>query len=238
MMEFARRYCLNNPNVFSSSDTAYVLAYSLIMLNTDAHNPNVKKKMSLQDFLRNNRGQLTVPVFTLLTRLGIDNKQDLPQEFLKKLYMNISKNEIKMNEHDNVFQIQEICLQIQGKLTVHRTHHYTIISSHLERCPPTPALHPRVQCTTSPRPIQTKHPPPRTHHLPLQRPPHHHKTTVDATSTHIRPTERVHGHCIHPQYLLTPPHCKQVPATIHLQPHFNGHHRPLHHSTPPCRGTL
>jgi brefeldin A-inhibited guanine nucleotide-exchange protein len=57
MMDFATRYCLNNPTVFSSADTAYVLAYSLIMLNTDAHNPNVKKKMSLSDFLRNNRGR-------------------------------------------------------------------------------------------------------------------------------------------------------------------------------------
>jgi brefeldin A-inhibited guanine nucleotide-exchange protein len=56
MNEFAHRYCQNNPKSFSSSDTAYVLAYSLIMLNTDAHNPNVKKKMTLQDFIRNNRG--------------------------------------------------------------------------------------------------------------------------------------------------------------------------------------
>lgn len=56
MNEFAKRYCQNNSHVFSSPDTGYVLAYSLIMLNTDAHNPNVKKKMSLSDFLRNNRG--------------------------------------------------------------------------------------------------------------------------------------------------------------------------------------
>ena len=59
MNEFASRYCFNNPGVFSSNDTAYILAYSLIMLNTDAHNPNVKKKMSLHDFLRNNRGITT-----------------------------------------------------------------------------------------------------------------------------------------------------------------------------------
>lgn len=101
MNEFAHRYCANNPAVFSVADTAYILAYSLIMLNTDAHNPNVRKKMTLQDFIRNNR--------------GIDNKQDLPEEFMRTMYANIVHNEIRMNEHDNVFQIQELCAKIEGK---------------------------------------------------------------------------------------------------------------------------
>ena len=42
--------------VFSHPDTAYVLAFALIMLNTDLHNPNVKKKISLDAFVRLNRG--------------------------------------------------------------------------------------------------------------------------------------------------------------------------------------
>jgi hypothetical protein len=100
MNEFARRFCSNNPTVFSSPDTAYILAYSLIMLNTDAHNPNVKKKMSLTDFLRNNR--------------GIDNKNDLPEEFMRQLYFNIVNNEIKMNQCDNVHKVRELLLQISG----------------------------------------------------------------------------------------------------------------------------
>lgn len=45
MEKFAERYCKCNPKVFSSADTAYVLAYSIIMLNTDAHNPMVKNKV-------------------------------------------------------------------------------------------------------------------------------------------------------------------------------------------------
>ena len=100
MSTFAQRYCYNNPQVMSSSDTAYVLAYSLIMLNTDAHNPNVKKKMTLQDFLRNNR--------------GIDNTRDLPEDFMRQLYFNIVNNEIKMNEHDNIFHVREKCSHIVG----------------------------------------------------------------------------------------------------------------------------
>jgi len=46
MEKFAERYCKCNPNSFKSADTAYVLAYSVIMLNTDAHNSMVKDKVS------------------------------------------------------------------------------------------------------------------------------------------------------------------------------------------------
>lgn len=49
MEKFAERYCKCNPNSFTSADTAYVLAYSVIMLNTDAHNSMVKDKVCLQN---------------------------------------------------------------------------------------------------------------------------------------------------------------------------------------------
>ena len=48
MEKFAERYVSCNPDAFKSADVAYVLAYSVIMLNTDAHNPQVKVKMSQQ----------------------------------------------------------------------------------------------------------------------------------------------------------------------------------------------
>lgn len=85
--KFAERYCKCNPKVFTSADTAYVLAYSVIMLNTDAHNPMVKNKMSKADFIRNNR--------------GIDDGKDLPEDYLGSLYDRIVKNEIKMKD-DNL----------------------------------------------------------------------------------------------------------------------------------------
>ncbi|CAA2985242.1 brefeldin A-inhibited guanine nucleotide-exchange 2-like [Olea europaea subsp. europaea] len=91
MEKFAERYCKCNPKVFTSADTAYVLAYSVIMLNTDAHNPMVKNKMSAEDFIRNNR--------------GIDDGKDLPEEYLRSLFERISRNEIKMKEDD--FAIQQ-----------------------------------------------------------------------------------------------------------------------------------
>ncbi|XP_010544658.1 PREDICTED: brefeldin A-inhibited guanine nucleotide-exchange protein 2 [Tarenaya hassleriana] len=86
MEKFAERYCKCNPQVFSSADTAYVLAYSVILLNTDAHNAMVKNKMSADDFVRNNR--------------GIDDGKDVPEDYLRSLYERITRNEIKMKEDD------------------------------------------------------------------------------------------------------------------------------------------
>ncbi|XP_020683797.1 brefeldin A-inhibited guanine nucleotide-exchange protein 2 isoform X1 [Dendrobium catenatum] len=93
MEKFAEHYCKCNPKTFSSADTAYVLAYSIIMLNTDAHNPMIKNKMSADNFIRNNR--------------GIDDGKDLPEEYLRSLYDRISRNEIKMKEDDFAPQPQQ-----------------------------------------------------------------------------------------------------------------------------------
>ena len=43
MEKFAERFVKCNPASFKSADVAYVLAYSVIMLNTDAHNPQVRR---------------------------------------------------------------------------------------------------------------------------------------------------------------------------------------------------
>eukprot|EP00958_Prasinococcus_capsulatus_P001492 scaffold137_cov398-Prasinococcus_capsulatus_cf.AAC.14 len=83
MEKFAGRYVENNPDVFRGPDTAYVLAYSIIMLNTDAHNQMVKNKMSLEDFIKNNKG------------IDLDGA-DLPRELLEDIYSSIVNNEIKM----------------------------------------------------------------------------------------------------------------------------------------------
>lgn len=86
MEKFAEKFCKDNPNMFDKADTAYVLSYSIIMLNTDAHNPMVKNKMSREGFLKNNR---RIP--------GVD---ELDDDFLTKIYDRITSNEIKM-DHSN-----------------------------------------------------------------------------------------------------------------------------------------
>ncbi|KAL9187625.1 hypothetical protein ACHAXT_006003 [Thalassiosira profunda] len=69
---------------FKSSDAAFILSFSTIMLNTDLHNPNMKdeKRMTLGQFVRNNR--------------GINDGADLPLEFLTDLYHEIKSNEIQV----------------------------------------------------------------------------------------------------------------------------------------------
>jgi brefeldin A-inhibited guanine nucleotide-exchange protein len=84
MLKFAEVYVKGNQTTFSSADTAYVLAYSVIMLNTDQHNSQVKKKMTKQDFLKNNR--------------GIDGGKDVPEDVLGAIFDEISTNEIIMKD--------------------------------------------------------------------------------------------------------------------------------------------
>ncbi|XP_026283039.1 brefeldin A-inhibited guanine nucleotide-exchange protein 1 isoform X2 [Frankliniella occidentalis] len=84
MEKFASRYCECNPNnnLFASADTAYVLAYSVIMLTTDLHSPQVKSKMTKEQYIRLNQ--------------GISDSKDLPQEYLSQIYDEIAGHEIKM----------------------------------------------------------------------------------------------------------------------------------------------
>ncbi|XP_040381119.1 brefeldin A-inhibited guanine nucleotide-exchange protein 1-like [Oryza brachyantha] len=93
MEKFAERYCKCNPNAFTSADTAYILAYSVILLNTDAHSVMVKDKMSKADFMRNNR--------------GIDNGKDLPEAYLSALYDQIVNKEIKMSADSSAEQLKQ-----------------------------------------------------------------------------------------------------------------------------------
>jgi len=51
-----------NPDVvqqFHNPDTIFILAFAIILLNTDMYSPNIKpdRKMMLEDFIRNLRGE-------------------------------------------------------------------------------------------------------------------------------------------------------------------------------------
>ncbi|EPY53175.1 Sec7 domain-containing protein [Schizosaccharomyces cryophilus OY26] len=84
MLKFAEKYVDDNLGAFRNADTAYVLAYSIIMLNTDQHSPQVKQRMTCQDFIRNNR--------------GVDDGGNLSDDFLADVYDDIQKNEIIMKD--------------------------------------------------------------------------------------------------------------------------------------------
>ncbi|EME84483.1 uncharacterized protein MYCFIDRAFT_214757 [Pseudocercospora fijiensis CIRAD86] len=54
---FADRYHECNPGIFLDSGVAYVVAFSIMMLHTDAFNKNNKRKMQKPDYLKNTSGQ-------------------------------------------------------------------------------------------------------------------------------------------------------------------------------------
>ncbi|KAG0686927.1 GDP/GTP exchange factor for ARF [Pichia californica] len=70
--------------VLPDSDAMYVLSFSIIMLNTDLHNPNVKKPMTLEDYQRNLR--------------GCYKGRDFPHWYTEKMYNSIKEKEIIMPE--------------------------------------------------------------------------------------------------------------------------------------------
>ncbi|TYZ60389.1 hypothetical protein PybrP1_006115 [[Pythium] brassicae (nom. inval.)] len=77
-------------SLLASADVAYLLSFSLIMLNTDLHNPNIRpeKKMTRDDFVRNNRNY----------GRDVSAGRDLPDDFLTELYAAIASDEIKTFE--------------------------------------------------------------------------------------------------------------------------------------------
>ncbi|KAL9094225.1 MAG: hypothetical protein Q9165_003365 [Trypethelium subeluteriae] len=84
MLKFAERYISGNPNAFANADTAYVLAYSVILLNTDQHSAKMKgPRMTPEDFIKNNR--------------GINDNADLPEDYLRGIYDEIAHNEIVLD---------------------------------------------------------------------------------------------------------------------------------------------
>ena len=85
--KFACHYHQQNEDmkaaIFANQDTVYVLAFAMIILNTDAHNPNVKKK-----------NKMTKTQFIKMCS-GIDKGDDVPKATLEMLFDNIMDNEIE-----------------------------------------------------------------------------------------------------------------------------------------------
>ncbi|CAM9801839.1 unnamed protein product, partial [Ectocarpus fasciculatus] len=90
MEKFAERFCLQNASVFPNPDTAFILAFSIVMLNTDLHNPSIPdaKRMTKEGFIRNNR--------------GIDQGKSLPDEFLGGVFDRIGRSPISLKEDDQL----------------------------------------------------------------------------------------------------------------------------------------
>lgn len=88
---FSQKYCASEiPEGIANEDAVFTLTYSIIMLNTDQHNPNLKneKRMTVNDFTKNLR--------------GVNGGGDFPPAYLEEIYKQIKTNEIILpDEHNN-----------------------------------------------------------------------------------------------------------------------------------------
>ncbi|XP_056129215.1 IQ motif and SEC7 domain-containing protein 1 isoform X2 [Lampris incognitus] len=105
---FSQRYCMCNPTLvrqFQNPDTIFILAFAIILLNTDMYSPNIKaeRKMKIEDFIKNLR--------------GVDNGQDIPRDLLVGIYQRIQKWELRTND-DHVSQVQAVERVVVGKKPV------------------------------------------------------------------------------------------------------------------------
>merc|ERR1719391_163950 len=82
MDAFAEHYCKQNPYIFQERDTCFILSFSIIMLNTALHNPNAKIKISVEQFIKQNK--------------GINSGRDLPNDMLEAIYRNIKEEPFKI----------------------------------------------------------------------------------------------------------------------------------------------
>eukprot|EP00946_MAST-07B_sp_MAST-7B-sp1_P004415 g4415.t1 len=77
-------------DLFATADVAYLLSFSIIMLNTDLHNPNIKpeRKMTLSQFVATNKDY------------GDDVSQGrvLPLDFLVSIYNSIKSSEFETHK--------------------------------------------------------------------------------------------------------------------------------------------
>jgi len=118
MQKFADHYTEANPDTFASPDTAYILAFSLIMLNTDAHSDQIPNKMTLEQFINNNKG------------IGADGT-NLPSALLTKLYHSIHANEIILEQREYIKSVREGWLAKQGGRIKTWKNRYVIISGNV-----------------------------------------------------------------------------------------------------------
>ncbi|PWZ03169.1 hypothetical protein BCV70DRAFT_197407 [Testicularia cyperi] len=81
---FAATFFAAKPDGIATEDAVFILSYSVIMLNTDLHNPQNKRRMMVEDYRKNLR--------------GVNDGKDFDPELTGAIYESIRKREIVMPE--------------------------------------------------------------------------------------------------------------------------------------------
>ncbi|EFO26104.1 loner ISO1 [Loa loa] len=105
MQVFSAHYAVCNPDkaaLFHSADTIFILAFAIVMLNTDLHSPNIKPslKMKVGDFINNLR--------------GIDAGYDIDRALLVRIYRRIRDSPFSTGS-DHVSQVIAVDQSMVGK---------------------------------------------------------------------------------------------------------------------------
>jgi hypothetical protein len=87
MEKFGQHFASVNEGLFESDDAPLVLAYAVLMLNTDLHNAAITSKITEDQFIHNLR--------------GCNKGNDISREFLADIFQRIAKNEIKMKDDND-----------------------------------------------------------------------------------------------------------------------------------------
>ena len=91
----------NSPHKWTS-DSAYIISYAIIILNTDLHNKNVTSKIKKNEFLKNS--QFMVDLY------------DVDKKFLEEIYCEVAKNPIIYCQDEHISNIK---VRKNSSLTLH-----------------------------------------------------------------------------------------------------------------------
>ena len=90
---FAQVYCLQNPDTFTSVDSAYMLAFAATLLHSDLHNPQVKNHMTMQQFISNIR--------------GVISESALSNNILSEIYKDVKNKPFTSQNSDDILAMSD-----------------------------------------------------------------------------------------------------------------------------------
>lgn len=128
---FANRYHECNPGIYVSSDQAYYIAFSILILHTDVFNKNNKHKMQKSDYIRNTKDEgiadeilecfydniSYTPFIHVEDDFDINGERIVPQKSRKNLFKGTSGDPLKRASKE---QVDPYTLILENRLEVLR----------------------------------------------------------------------------------------------------------------------
>ena len=100
-----------NSGLLENPEVTYLLTFSMIMLNTDLHNPNVRadRKMTIAQFIKNNS----------FYGAELNQTKNIPKEYLEAVYESLSQVPLRTERNDlNANITPEMWMDLQLQATI------------------------------------------------------------------------------------------------------------------------